>query len=516
MPDEILSRYNIVADNVPGYVSILRKPIEYIPIYEVKFLHVTSATDAILTAIKEKIIEKVKVKLSEIVDPKAYAEIKARFMAGAQEVILAELPKISSEERQALAGYLVHEMLGLGKLEVLLNDDALEEIVVNNSSEPLYVYHKKFGWLKTNINISTEEQIYNYSSIIGRKVGRQITNLNPLMDAHLPTGDRVNATLFPISTKGNTITIRKFRREPWTIIHLIEDKTLNTEIAALLWLSIQYELNIIVAGGTASGKTTLLNSLMPFVPTNHRVISIEDTRELMLPQFLHWIPLTTREPNPEGRGEITMLDLLVNSLRMRPDRVVLGEIRRQREAEVLFEAMHTGHSVYSTFHADRADQVLRRLTNPPISLPESLLESLHMVIVQFRHRKLGIRRTFQLGEIVVDGGSGRNTEIGLNILYQWNPKNDSIEKIHESKRLMEELKLHTGMSIEEVKKDLLEKQEIFKWMSENKIKTVNAVGKVIADYYVNRQKVLDVVGKKGKPEEILGAELAKEISKGAA
>src|SRR3989344_2880257 len=473
MPDEILSRYNIVADNVPGYVSILRKPIEYIPIYEVKFLHVTSATDAILTAIKEKIIEKVKVKLSEIVDPKAYAEIKARFMAGAENVILEELPKISSEERRALAGYLVHEMLGLGKLEVLLNDDALEEIVVNNSSEPLYVYHKKFGWLKTNINISTEEQIYNYSSIIGRKVGRQITNLNPLMDAHLPTGDRVNATLFPISTKGNTITIRKFSREPWTIVHLIEDKTITEEIAALLWLSIQYELNLIVAGGTASGKTTLLNALMPFIPPNHRIISIEDTRELMLPQFLQWIPLTTREPNPEGRGEVTMLDLLVNSLRMRPDRVVLGEIRRQREAEVLFEAMHTGHSVYSTFHADRADQVLRRLTNPPIDLPESLLESLHLVIVHFRHRKLGIRRTFQLGEIVVGEGREGKTQINMNILYQWDAKNDKIEKQKESVRLMGELRLHTGMNEDEVKKDITEKEMILKWMSGNKIKIIS-------------------------------------------
>ncbi len=515
MPEEILSKYIIAADNVPGHVTILRRPAEYIPIYDVKLLHVTAATDVVLEAIREKIIERVKVKLSEIVDPKSFAEVKERFSRGAEDVILSELPKLSPEERRALAGYLVHEMLGLGKLEVLLNDDALEEIVVNNSSEPIYVYHKKFGWLKTNVMIPTEENIYNYSSIIGRKVGRQITNLAPLMDAHLPTGDRVNATLFPISTKGNTITIRKFRREPWTIIHLIEDKTLNLEIAALLWLSIQYELNIVVAGGTASGKTTLLNALMPFIPPNHRIISIEDTRELMLPKFLHWIPLTTREPNPEGRGEVTMLDLLVNSLRMRPDRVVLGEIRRQREAEVLFEAMHTGHSVYSTFHADRADQVLRRLINPPISLPESLLESLHMVIVQFRHRKLGIRRTFQFGEIIVDGDGGRNTQIGLNILYQWNPKNDLIEKSHESKRLMEELKLHTGMSMEEVKKDLLEKEEIFKWMSENKIKTVNAVGKVIADYYANREKVLDAVKKNSGPEQIFGPELMKEILKEA-
>jgi len=114
----------------------------------------------------------------------------------------------------------------------------------------------------------------------------------------------------------------------------------------------------------------MLNAMLPFIPTNHRIVSIEDTRELQLPNFLHWVPLNTREPNPEGKGEVSMLDLLVNSLRMRPDRVIVGEIRRQKEAEVLFEAMHTGHSVYATLHADRAEQVLLRLTNPPIGIPE--------------------------------------------------------------------------------------------------------------------------------------------------
>ncbi len=514
MPEEILAKYTIVADNVPGYVTILRKPAEYIPIYDVKFLSVSAATDAVLETLREKIIERVKIKLSEIIDPKAFAEIKERFSKGAQEIILQELPKLSIEERFALTGYLVHEMLGLGKLEILLNDDSLEEIVVNNASEPLYVYHKKFGWLKTNIIIPKEENIYNYASVIGRKVGRQITNLNPLMDAHLPTGDRVNATLFPISTKGNTITIRKFRREPWTIIHLIEDKTITDEIAALIWLCIQYELNIVVAGGTASGKTTLLNAIMPFVPPNHRIISMEDTRELSLPMFLHWIPFSTREANPEGKGEVTLLDLLVNSLRMRPDRVVLGEIRRQREAEVLFEAMHTGHSVYSTFHADRAEQVLRRLTNPPIDLPEALLESLHLVVVQFRHRKLGIRRTFQVAEVISGEGREGKPTISLNILYQWKAKEDKIEKNAESVRLANELRLHTGMNEDEMKKDLEEKKTVLNWMQKNKIKTVNAVGKVIADYYANRERVLQIVKRNQGPQEILGDELMKELARG--
>ncbi len=509
---EKLAKYMITVDNVSASVLITRRPEEYMPLYEISFPKISEATEAMLDSIRERLIESVKIKISEILDPKALEDMKKRFLEQARIFISKQLPKLSDEDRDTLSGYLVHEMLGLGKLEILLSDDNLEEIAVNNSSEPVFVYHKKFGWLKTNTMIPSDEQIYNYASIIGRKIGRQITNLNPLMDAHLSTGDRVNATLFPISTKGNTITIRKFSRDPWTIVHFIDpsDKTLNPEIAALLWLCIQYELNILVAGGTASGKTSMLNALLPFIPTNHRIISIEDTRELQLPEFLHWIPLNTREPNPEGRGEVSMLDLLVNSLRMRPDRVIVGEIRRQKEAEVLFEAMHTGHSVYATLHADRAEQVVRRLTNPPVAIPEAMLEALHLVIVQFRHRKLGIRRTFQVAEVIPLEEEGK-TRIRLNVLYKWNPKKDKIEKTGRSSRLIEEIRLHTGMTDKEMKNDLQEKEKILRWMIKNNIKTVNTVGKIVADYYHDRDAVMKVINGKKSPEEILGKALMKEI-----
>jgi flagellar protein FlaI len=508
---ETLGSYTIIADNVPAKVDIIVKPEEYTPIYEIKFPTIEPATQAVLNSLKERLIEIVKIEISEILDPKAMEEIKQRFLESARNAITQELPMASEKEKDILSGTMVHEMLGLGRLEVVLNDDNLEEVVINNSSEPVWVFHKKIGWLKTNIVIPSEEQIYNYASLIGRKIGRQITNLNPLMDAHLITGDRVNATLFPVSTKGNTITIRKFRREPWTIIHFIDpsEKTMTKEIAALLWLCMQYELNIIVAGGTASGKTSVLNALMPFMPPNHRILSIEDTRELRLPDFLHWIPLTTREPNPEGKGQVSMLDLLINSLRMRPDRIVVGEIRRQSEAEVLFEAMHTGHSVYATLHADRAEQVLRRLTNPPINVPESLLESLHLVLVQYRHRRLGIRRTIEVAEFI-PGESGKFGS-RLETLYRWKPLTDTIERARSSIRLINEIRMHTGMTDEQMEADLQEKEFVLQWMLDNNVKTVNTVGKVVAEYYHDKDKVLKIVKSGGKPEAIIGKVLAEEL-----
>jgi archaeal flagellar protein FlaI len=507
---ETLGSYVIIADNVPAKVEVIKSPEEYTPIYQIKFPTIEPATQAILENLKERLIEVVKIEISEILDPKLMEEIKQRFLESANEAITKELPTLTDKEKKILSGVLVHDMLGLGRLEVILNDDNLEEIVINNSSDPVWVFHKKHGWLKSNILMGREETIYNYASLIGRKVGRQITNLDPLMDAHLITGDRVNATLFPISTKGNTITIRKFRREPWTIIHLIDpvQKTMTREIAALLWLCMQFELNIIVAGGTASGKTSILNALMPFIPPNHRILSIEDTRELRLPDFLHWVPLTTREPNPEGKGEVSMLDLLVNSLRMRPDRIIVGEIRRQNEAEVLFEAMHTGHSVYATLHADRAEQVLRRLTNPPINVPESLLESLHLVLVQYRHRRLGIRRTIEVAEFI-PGESGKFGS-RLETLYRWKPLTDTIERARSSIRLINEIRMHTGMTDEQMDMDLKEKEDVLQWMLDNNVKTVNTVGKVVAEYYHDKDRVIKIVKAKGKPKELLG-ELAKEI-----
>ncbi|MFH1229671.1 MAG: type II/IV secretion system ATPase subunit [Candidatus Aenigmatarchaeota archaeon] len=508
---ETLGNYVIVADKVPAKVCIIKRVDEYTPIYEVTFPSIEPGTKAVLDSLKEKLIGMVKIEISEILDPKAMEEIKQRFLESAKISIGQELPSISDKEKDVLSGILVHEMLGLGRLEIILNDDNLEEIVINNSSEPVWVFHKKNGWLKSNIILPTEEQIYNYASLIGRKVGRQITNLNPLMDAHLITGDRVNATLFPISTKGNTITIRKFRRDPWTIIHFIDpsQKTMTKEVAALLWLCMQYELNILVAGGTASGKTSILNALMPFIPPNNRLISIEDTRELRLPDFLHWIPMTTREKNPEGTGEVSMLDLLINSLRMRPDRIVVGEIRRQSEAEVLFEAMHTGHSVYATLHADRAEQVVRRLTNPPINVPESLLESLHLVIVQYRHRRLGIRRTLEVAEFI-PGESGKFGS-RLEILYRWKPLTDTIERARSSIRLINEIRMHTGMTDDQMEADLKEKETVLQWMVDRGVKTVNTVGKVVAEYYHDKDRVMKVVNSKGKPEAIIGEALAEEL-----
>ncbi len=494
---KVVHSYKFMADRIPVTVNIVREPKEFTLIYDVEMPEVGDITRVIMDEIKDKLTRTVPIKFE------AGGDVKDAFFEKTKDILASDLPHLSPSEIDMLSGMLYHEMMGLGQLEVLLKDDDLEEVAILNSEEPLWVYHRKFAWLKTRITIKDESIISNYASIIARKVGRRITTLTPLLDAHLESGDRVNATLAPITTKGNTLTIRKMRRKPWLVNELIENSTATSDVMALLWMAIQYELSMLVSGGTASGKTTFLNTLMPFLQPNHRVISIEDTRELNLPKFIHWIPMVVRLQNPEGKGEISMLDLMVNSLRMRPDRIVVGEVRRKPEAEVLFEAMHTGHSVYATVHAETAEQTIRRLTTPPIDLPESELEVLPLIVVCFRQRRLGIRRILQVAEIVPSVQVGGVERMQLNTLYRWRARTDQILKADRSVRLYEQLQTYTGMTESEVNDDLNEKKLVLEWMVKQKVRELNTVGSIMADYYWDKDALLEAVKKGLKPEEVI-------------
>ncbi len=498
---KVIETYEIGFENLKLDVNIVEEKNEFVRSYVLSTPDFGPGTKALLDNLKQSIILEIPVHSEKIIDPKFISKIREQFKEKALNVLQKNLPNMSNEKTNSLIAILLNEMLGLGQIEFLLADKDLEEIVVNASKEPVWVYHKKYSWLKTNVFISPESEIQNYSSIIARRVGKQITILNPLLDAHLVTGDRANATLFPISTKGNTITIRRFRRDPWTVTDLIRNNTVNSEIMSLIWLAMQFELNIIFSGGTASGKTTMMGICLPFIQPNHRVLTIEDTRELTLPEYLHWVPLTTREPNPEGKGEVSMLDLLVNSLRMRPDRIIVGEIRRQREAEVMFEAMHTGHSVYTSVHANTADETISRLTSPPVNIPAAMLEAVHLNVVMFRNRRIGARRILQLAEFIPERRGDGQEVVKANVLYRWKPSIDSITQHTQSIRLFDELSLHTGLTLDEMKKELKTKQAILEWLVKKDIHSIQDVGKIMAQYYMDENEVIKMVEKDLKPKK---------------
>ena len=483
----VIDTYGFYAGTIPVRITIESSPNEFILIYKVSISQIGSNTEVILDKIREELVEKVRLDVGDITDPKKLEYVRDKFQKTIVSLIRKYFPDITGETLEFVTTYLMHKSFGLGKIELLMGDLSLEEIVINNAEEPIWVYHHKYGWLKTNILLKNEEIIKHYSSLIGRKVGRSITLLTPLLDASLETGDRVNATLFPVSTKGNTITIRKFATEPITITKFLQNRSLSLPAAALIWLGVEYEFSTIISGGTATGKTSMLNALGGFFPPNQRIISVEDTREIVLAKYLHWVPMVTRSPNIEGKGGITMLDLIVNTLRMRPDRIVVGEIRRKQEAETLFEAMHTGHSVYSTVHANNAEETVNRLTNPPIEVPKALLPAIGMILVMYRNRRTGIRRVFQLAEIT---GTSE-----ANILMQYDFTKDNILSANESVKFMPNLEMQTGMTMNEINNNLKDKIEVLKWLVKNNVINVNDIGKAIATYYTNKEGLMNFITK---------------------
>lgn len=482
---KVIDTYNFISDEIPITVRILEKKEEFVLIYEVSISNITKATEIILEKIRNELTTKVSVGMVDIINIKDTEQIEKKYITAIGDLVNKYFPDAKPDTIKFLTSYLIQRSLGLGSIEILMDDPNLEEIAINGPKEAIWVYHVRHGWLKTSIFMESDEQIRHYATIIGRKVGRQITILNPLMDANLSTGDRVNATLEPISVQGNTITLRKFAVKPWTITDFIKSGTISITASSLIWLGVQYELSALIAGGTATGKTSMLNVVANLFPPNQRVISIEDTRELQLPKFLHWISLLTRLPNPEGKGEVTMLDLLINSLRMRPDRIVVGEIRRKHEAEVLFEAIHTGHSVYATLHANDAKEAITRLTNPPIEVPKIMIPAISMIIVQYRNRRTGMRKTFQIAEILPDAEP--------NILLQLDFKTGMLKRKSESKTLLDTLMLFTGYSKDELNNSLKEKEAVLKWLVKNNINTVDEVGRVMAEYYTDTDNLMKYV-----------------------
>ncbi|WP_297090379.1 CpaF family protein [Thermococcus sp.] len=472
-----------------GNVRILRVKGEPVPIYEIRLPKLSREEEELFKRIKDRAITELQI------DPSAFPDLEERrrvFMNAVRRMIKEEAPHFSEGRIEVLTEMIVQSMIGYGKLDPLVRDDNLEEIMVIGTNRPVYVWHRRFNMCKTNIIFPEEKEILNIIERIAREVGRRIDQQSPLLDARLPDGSRVNATIPPISLDGPTITIRKFKKDPLTIIDLIKYGTMNTDIAALLWIFVDglgvKPANVLVAGGTGSGKTTTLNSLAMFIPPSERVITIEDTAELQLP-VEHWIRLETRPPNVEGRGEITMDDLVKNTLRMRPDRIIVGEVRGP-EARTMFTAMNTGHDgCMGTIHSNSARETIVRLESPPMNVPKIMIPALDIIIMQvrFHSRKKGtIRRITEIAEI--SGIEGESVQ--LNKLYKYDPAKDELIPTGVPSRTLNTLAHHTGMSISELEFEKEKRKIILDWMIEKGIRSIEKVGYYIRQFYIDEEALL--------------------------
>ena len=399
---------------------------------------------------------------------------------------------ISNEYLDNLARKLFQDLVGYGEIDPLIRDDNLEEIMVIGIDKPVFVYHREYGMMKTNILFKDAGEVMNLIDSIARQINRRIDQESPILDGRLPDGSRVNATIPPISADGPSMTIRKFKRDPLTIIDLINSKTISVELAAFFWLCFDglgvKSANAIISGGTSSGKTTTLNALSSFINPKERIITIEDTLELQIPHE-HVIRMETRPPNVENRGELTMNDLVKNSLRQRPDRIIVGEVRGS-EAITLFTALNTGHFGFGTLHSNDARETITRLTNAPMSVPNIMISAIDFIIMQnriYRSDGVSFRRISEVAEV-----SGiEEGVIQLNKIFEWDPQSDTIKNVGITSKTLTEIANVSGNSLNSLYDEIKNREIVLQHMVDQNIRSIRDVSTVLEMYYLDSQKVLN-------------------------
>jgi len=391
--------------------------------------------------------------------------------------------------------YVYRDFLGFDMVEPLLQDENIEDISCDGTNIPFYIVHRdsRFGSIKTNVVFDSAEELDSFVMKLAQKCGRDLSVAHPLLDGILPDNSRVQATLATdIARRGSNFTIRRFSKEPFTPSKQILSHTCDINIMAYLWFAMENGRSILISGGTGSGKTSFLNSISMLAKPEEKIVSIEDTGELQLPHP-NWIPEVARSAlTLGGRGSVTLFDLLRESLRQRPDRIIVGEVRG-KEAFVLFQAMATGHPGLATIHAESIDTLIDRLITEPINLPSTLLEILDVIIFISRV-KIGdriFRRITAIEEIV--GMDYKTKRPLINNFAKWDPKSDEF-KIVDKSTVLKNIVDRTGINESDMEADILNKMKFLKWLTKNQISNYKQMGTYFAQYNADNAKFLEHIG----------------------
>jgi len=399
---------------------------------------------------------------------------------------------VPEESYRKIFYYLFRDFVGLNRIEPIIKDYFIEDIECNGVNTPVFVVHRVYRNMKTSVNYPSLPELSNFVEKLAQRTGKYISYASPLLDGSLPDGSRINATYSSdVSSKGPTFTIRKFTKIPWTPIQLINLGTLCPEMLAYFWLLLDYKSSILIAGGTASGKTSLLNAIAFFIPPEARVVSIEDTKELNLPRE-NWLPSVSRTSiGADNKGEVDLFSLLKSSFRQNPDYVIVGEVRG-KEAFVLFQGMASGHSSISTMHADSVDTLVKRLETPPIELSPTLLNTLDCVAIM-SHALIGKRETRKLREIVEIVNVNEAGTTLTNTPFAWNAKEDAFY-FNQRSKVFEKISKRYGLSLEFLYKEFNIRAKLLYEMQKRKIYDFDQTQKIINQYHKNPEAVLKAFG----------------------
>ncbi len=417
-------------------------------------------------------------------------------------------PVLLAEDSDTLTEYQVEKLLyvlkrnfiGYERIDPIKHDINVEDISCDGYDSPVFVYHSSYEQIISNV-FHGEEELDDFVVKLAQRSGKGISKRLPQVDATLPDGSRAQLTLGrEVSDHGTNYTIRQFKDVPFTPIDLINWNTFSLEEMAFLWLAIENNKSLIFAGGTASGKTTSLNAVSLFIPSNTKIVSIEDTREVELPQR-NWVASVTRPSfNDDAKGDVDEFDLLEAALRQRPDYIVMGEIRGE-EGRTLFQVMSTGHTTYTTFHADSVDEVLKRFTTDPINVSKTMFTALDLVSVQTQTRVQGtkVRRNKALTEI--NHYEAENDEINVQDVYQWQAETDEYLKMGDSNTL-QAIQFDRGWSREKLEGELFERKVILAYLIEKGLNTYAEVAATVQAFINDPETILALIAN-GRLEDSL-------------
>jgi len=384
--------------------------------------------------------------------------------------------------------YLFRSFRGFGKLDPLMHDPHIEDISCDGYDLPLFVYHDEYTDIETNV-VYAREELDNLVVRLAQQSGRHVSIGDPVVETTLPDGSRAELALGEeVTPRGSAFTIRKYADEPFTPIDLVNYGTFSLDQMAYLWLAIESNKSLIFAGGTASGKTTSMNAISMFIPPRSKVLTIEDTRELAL-YHDNWLSSVTRERRGEG-ADITMYDLLRSALRHRPEYIVVGEVRGE-EAMTLFQAMNTGHTTYSTMHADSVQTVINRLENEPINVPRAMIQSLDILSVQTLTYvdDERVRRNRVLAEI--EGIDQRTGDLDYSTTFSWNANEDTFRRSDSG--ILDEIQDERGWSRGELLGELRNRKRVLEYLRERGVSDYRRFTAMINEYYSHPDRVLDTL-----------------------
>ena len=473
-----------------SYIRISYNPGTHTYLYEVLEPRMSPGENELFSEIKIRLTETLDVNLNELEVSGAKKYLKNKVY----DILWDYQIKIDTVSFTKILYHIYSEFMGYGKIDPLMHDPYLEDVSCDGPHTPLYVYHRKYESVETNISFDDENELDAFVVRIAQLCGRHISIADPLLDATMPDGSRIQLTLGrEVTTRGSSFSIRKFKESPLTPPDLIDYHTYSTSTIAYLWLAAENNKNIIFAGGTASGKTSSMNAVALFIAPETKIVSIEDTRELNLPHP-NWIAGVTRQTFTGGEsGSIDMYDLLRAALRQRPEYLLVGEVRGA-EAYVLFQAMSTGHTTFSTLHADSVQSVVHRLENPPINVPRIMLQALDLIIIQVQVRigEQRVRRAKSITEIV--GVDPRTGELLTNEVFTWSASKD--EFTHSGRSyVLESVMNSRGWDDNRIKEELKKRQEILEWARMKNVKHYEDVAKIVVTYYREPDTLMEIVRK---------------------